>query len=66
MIYEPPLPTDAPALIAQIASLEGRRERLRALGRLTRERGQAISQELRDLRGQLAIVQARAASEAGS
>ena len=64
MIYLQPLPTDPATLIALIGARETHRERLRALGHLTSEHAQRIAQELRELRSQLALVQAKARNEA--
>lgn len=59
MIYLPALPTSPADLRARIATLEERRERYRAAGRLTPERAALIAAELRELRSAYAVAQKR-------
>jgi hypothetical protein len=56
MIYLSPLPTDPETLRQQIIALEGRRERKRALGRLSAEEARQIAGELRELRSAYALA----------
>lgn len=62
MIYLNPLPDTRQQLIDLIAALELRRERQRALGRLTPERARQIAAELSELRQRLAVVSAKEAA----
>ena len=64
MIYVPELSRDPETLRQRIESLEVRREHMRALGRLTAERGRQIAAELSELRQARAVAQARQESEA--
>lgn len=62
MIILPELPETRQALTDLIAALELRRERQRALGRLTPERARAYAAELSELRQRLAVVSTKEAA----